>query len=635
MIKVLRTRLHTFVVTTVHVLILATLLCSSNVGLVYAVDDTTWQGVNDQQVEVWNRGIVNFDADIGCVPHESTTNSSANIQPFSSIQGIASGKVPVEGMKVGATTFGGKYIGTLENNVNGWTSTNTSQGSPVLTTIDDSGLNSSGSSLSGKVAWSELSNAALGSLPIGTKIAIHYGNRTIIAEKTNDGGTGSANGAPAAVSLWWEAARMLNFTSGSDTIDIKVVSSETPTTSWSDQAIPENDTAAAVADTTSSSVGTSYSQAAASPNNSSGSTGTSYSQAAQTAASTTEDAFTSSNANTRLQAIFSYLVSKGLTTTQAAAAVGNIAQESGGDATLIQGGKHTNDPSTLTTGGHGWGLIQWDPGAKVLNIAKSANITNPIYLSPTQLDIILWHMKNESPTGAKNMLAGFTQTDIAEATAYFEQKIEAAGIPKMENRIAAAKIALTYTATGISTAVNCGTSGTGVASQSLVSLIQQYAWPDNTHGTTPTEAYKTAIANARSAGKYIGGVSYPGIDCGGFITRLIQDSGYDATYGGGGNTTSQLNYVASHPDKYQAFVPTSTADLRFGDIAIKGGAGAAGHTFMYIGSGTVPGFSGNLVEASLDSHAPRNTNNLAYYLKTGGYSWFHLVGPVTSGTGAL
>lgn len=339
----------------------------------------------------------------------------------------------------------------------------------------------------------------------------------------------------------------------------------------------------------------------------------------------------------RLQYIYTWFRGRGLTAIQAAAAVGNIAVESGGIANRVQGAgiKTNNDPAAA--GSSGWGLIQWTPGSKIIGIAAKAGVTGPIHETNTQLEIVLWHMKNTSPTGASNMLAGFNQTDITEAVYYFERKIEGAGKPAYSVRTARAKnalekyessSALAYTSTNTSDADStnasalavsgleqsgCAPTGTALSAggdasdAGLIALIQKYAWPTPNHTPTgdQTDAYKAAIAKAKAAGKYIGGSN--GNDCGGFITRLMQDSGRDPKYGGGGNTSAQMAYLKKHTELYKQ---VKFSEVKFGDIGI-----FEGHTFMYIGN-DVPGFKAPIVEAAYRggdaSSAPRNIDSVKY-----------------------
>ncbi len=145
-------------------------------------------------------------------------------------------------------------------------------------------------------------------------------------------------------------------------------------------------------------------------------------------------------------------------------------------------------------------------------------------------------------------------------------------------------------------------AGDGAAAGNAIQTAINYAWPDYHPApyVTPKDTYKKALETAKKAGKYIGGINYPGIDCGGFVTRVMQDSGVDPTYGGGGATGIQLNY-AQTSGKYTEIHPKTTADMKPGDIAIKNN-GSSGHTYMFVG--TNPGFNSNIASASLDERAP-------------------------------
>lgn len=171
-------------------------------------------------------------------------------------------------------------------------------------------------------------------------------------------------------------------------------------------------------------------------------------------------AMTSTDNNKNLETVYNYFLGKGLTKIQAAAIVGNIAHESGGDPQNTQGGyspDRTQDPTQVSPASGGWGLIQWTPAAKVIGIAEKANITSPIYELQTQLDIVWWHMNNTSPTGKQNMLAGFTQTDLMEAVVYYELTMEGAGDKAYDARFKAAQIALKYTKNSSAEIISAGT----------------------------------------------------------------------------------------------------------------------------------------------------------------------------------
>lgn len=155
-----------------------------------------------------------------------------------------------------------------------------------------------------------------------------------------------------------------------------------------------------------------------------------------------------------LENIFNYFVGKGLSPAQAAGIVGNISQESMGNPKNAQKGPDTDDPSKITGpvgGGNAWGIIQWDAGARAIEYAKKAGITTPIGDLSTQLNIVWWHMNNETPTGARNMLKNYkTITDVSAATRDYEKKMTGAGTPRLTNRLVAAQLALSEYGNGAS-----------------------------------------------------------------------------------------------------------------------------------------------------------------------------------------
>lgn len=139
------------------------------------------------------------------------------------------------------------------------------------------------------------------------------------------------------------------------------------------------------------------------------------------------------------------------------------------------------------------------------------------------------------------------------------------------------------------------TSGcSGPVTGDAVATAIHYAWPEyhppNYLKLKPS--YKSSVDKAKKASKYVGGGIYPGVDCGGFVTRVMQDSGADPEYGGGGNTISQQSHMEGNPDKYIKLGQVrSTIDLQPGDIAIN-----SRHTFMYVGEH--PGFETKVASAS-------------------------------------
>lgn len=330
-----------------------------------------------------------------------------------------------------------------------------------------------------------------------------------------------------------------------------------------------------------------------------------------------------------LQKIFNYFRSKGLNEWLVGGIIGNIDAESGGDPTLIQisyqqtfGDTHTDDPMKLGTGvgvGRAWGLIQWDAGGRAVEYAKQAGITTPINELSTQLDLVWWHMNNTSPTSRQNMMKDYTFTTtstseaeqdkvLKQAVAYYHDTMEGSAGRNIANRFAKAKNLIRKYGTGTPAATPQPSSGAaaigttsnttncnGSVAGDAISTAINYAWPE--YHAPPylkmKDTYAAAVKKAQSDGRYVGGGQYPGIDCGGFVTLVMQDSGVDPEYNKGkGPTTAQRQYMLDNKDKYQLIYPTSTADVQPGDIAVH-----SEHTYIYVGK--QPNFETEIASASI------------------------------------
>lgn len=312
-----------------------------------------------------------------------------------------------------------------------------------------------------------------------------------------------------------------------------------------------------------------------------------------------------------LEKIYNYFIDKGFSDVGAAGIVGNISQESGGDPTIVQGGGHSKDPTSIKSG---WGIIQWTPGSKVIAIAKEAGAEGPIFELSTQLDIVWGHFQNKPPItkGSFSIEEYKAITDYRAATNYFEDKIEGASNPAMTKRYAAAKLALSNygdggggVASGDPTAEGgCGSTENGAVRGDIVKTALAYAWPDRnvSPNTKKKPSYAAAIKKAKAAGKYTGDTCFDGgIDCGAFVTRVMQDSGVDPEYGGGGNTEYQLNYMLKNKTKYKELKPSGPSDLQPGDIAIQNNS-SRHHTYLFVGK--QDGFDSMIASASQCDHAP-------------------------------
>lgn len=126
----------------------------------------------------------------------------------------------------------------------------------------------------------------------------------------------------------------------------------------------------------------------------------------------------------------------------------------------------------------------------------------------------------------------------------------------------------------------------------LIETVLAYAWPDY-HPPVFLEmmpAYRAAVSRAQSEGRYVGGGINPGVDCGGFVTILIYDSGFDRGYNfnaRGGNTVSQEAWLRDPSNGWELLNPggrvMNDADLQPGDVAF-----TDGHTWIWVGD--IPGW---------------------------------------------
>jgi len=204
----------------------------------------------------------------------------------------------------------------------------------------------------------------------------------------------------------------------------------------------------------------------------------------------------------------------------------------------------------------------------------------------------------------------FNTSSVYDATKYFLEEVEKPSNPFIEaysERVADAEGYYNQFANLAISANDASVGGIGCGYSSdagaLQELVLKYAWPEY-HAPKYVDLmpdYASAISNRSSAGKYIGGISYRGVDCGGFVTTLMQESGFAPDYNTpSGDTTNQENWVKSNGwTLLNASTNTEvdTSVLQPGDVAF-----STGHTFVYVGD--LPGFDSNIASASLDERAP-------------------------------
>lgn len=158
---------------------------------------------------------------------------------------------------------------------------------------------------------------------------------------------------------------------------------------------------------------------------------------------------------------------------------------------------------------------------------------------------------------------------------------------------------------------NCN-NGTPTGGVGFTAKVTEYAWPDYHPRpyTNMMPAYAAAVEKAKSEGRYVGA---NGIDCGGFVTTLMVDSGFDPTYnynGKGGSTAVQQEWLDANWQSLGAV--TNTSELRPGDVAMQ-----PGHTFVFVGE--IPGFNSTMASASQGERAPMADK---YGLSGDGIVWY-------------
>jgi lysophospholipase L1-like esterase len=307
---------------------------------------------------------------------------------------------------------------------------------------------------------------------------------------------------------------------------------------------------------------------------------------------------------TNEEQIFNYLIGKevhgnDLKPYHVAGILGNMWAESAFRPQRLQGtGVDVITPADQARGSRlGWGLVQWTPAGKMINpLIDGGKDPNDMRV---QLDFLLEQLNGatsspEGPAG-QDLIAA---TDVGQATLAFETKYERHAGPPQPDRIIQAQQIL-----------DSGFSGGGAdectgGDSDLADTVLEYAWPQY-HAAPFTEkkpAYAAAISAAQADNQYVGGGSQPGVDCGGWVTRLMIDSGFEPQYNFGGKTADgagnvsggQIRWIQANWEKITV---SGTQDLLPGDVAINTGRS---HTFAW--AGTIQGFESQVASASYSTN---------------------------------
>lgn len=351
---------------------------------------------------------------------------------------------------------------------------------------------------------------------------------------------------------------------------------------------------------------------------------------------------------TNIHKMWNYMVNKGLSTEAAAGVLGNIKMESGFSATRQE------DSQRFPNGG--WGIVQWTASRRTAIVAGlptdlskyhaaeygGATSADTGYVhegipeedADSLLHYQMTYLHDESivrQTRIHSVLEGYGMTGMTEWEALKKAKSirQASDLwlysferPADQSSSHAAERArygqeifdeLISDNPGLSSGGSCMS---GEVSD-LQALTIDYTWPEYRRSGTSgaldiRSAYSDAVNIARTSGRYVGGIKYPGVDCGGFVTLLVTNSGFDTRYnyeGKGGNTTHQEQWTK---ENWTEVKPAGggkfdVATLQPGDVAFW-----PGHTFIFVGEGVYPDEDGDpdvysgpqIASASLDKRAP-------------------------------
>ena len=323
--------------------------------------------------------------------------------------------------------------------------------------------------------------------------------------------------------------------------------------------------------------------------------------------------------------IFKFLIapSQGLTVAQAAGVIGNLMAESGDaiNPAIIQGGGNA-PPDYKPVNGVGFGIAQWTFTGRQGPLVEYMRPYNDI----TNLDGQIGFMWSELTGTHSDALRRLKETTTyQDATYVFHKFYEgSADSPARVAEVRGGKAKQVYDRYADAPSVNTvndsnvssdgdqfatrdkGTSTTGNQSCTsptgggdLLGLVRQYAWPEYRGNTiVPTDAYRDAVNTAMSQNRYVGGTLYKGIDCGGFVTTLIYDSGFDKDYNSGakgGNTISQEAWLRKN---WKQISSEDATDRQPGDVAIN-----ETHTYIFVGPEAFPNQE-PIASSSLDERAP-------------------------------
>ena len=354
----------------------------------------------------------------------------------------------------------------------------------------------------------------------------------------------------------------------------------------------------------------------------------------------------SDNAETALGHLMSVGEGQKLTIAQAAGIVGNLQTES------------TANLDPKATNGTHTGIAQWDNEIRYKNMTEFAKAINgepsdfTVQLRYLVWDLTLTNEWSEHKGGFGEALKAVQATsDPEEAAVAFEKTYENSGGQGLKSRKENARalydkykdnpsLASSKSSKVKGTTASC--SGAAGDAGKLQELTLKYAWPERGHGTNKKPDYAAAIEKAESEGRFVGACS--GVDCGGFVTMLMYDSGFDTAYNYGARGAAGALAVGVIPrssrgtDLQRGWAKTNWQTLgtangtyepdgsKFTDDKLPPGdvAFSDGHTWLYVGE--IKDFSSKYASASQCERAPVaggegfDYNSALWFRKKGGSS---------------
>lgn len=315
---------------------------------------------------------------------------------------------------------------------------------------------------------------------------------------------------------------------------------------------------------------------------------------------------------------------QGLSDEQAAGVMGNIEQESGYLPDKEEGSDSAGSRADL-----GYGIVQWTFGRRTA--LELAAIEKGVPVS--DLGFQLAYMVQESQgrevsSNAADIGLGTVGDNewetlkkmktVEDATVFWHNNFEASADSKekvLEVRGGYARKAYErFSGKGVASndsssgGAGC-TPGSAAGSGDLTALLLEYAHPEyyenNYSGPVPPPkpAYLDIATKLANEGKWVGGgqaeIGIPGIDCGGFVSILLTQSGMEPDYnfgldmdrGSSNQEYGQLPWAKRNWKFLGNGGAINTSDLRPGDVAYSNG-----HTFIFVGQ--VNGFASQYASSS-------------------------------------